>query len=109
MGSAASPEYLDSRPTIEVDDLAAALSFWTDVCGFAVEVSMDEPPFAIVSGGQASIGIAEGAAPVQQPPIAVVYFTLNGIDGLLERFETAGVELEVPLTQRPWGLRDVVV
>jgi predicted enzyme related to lactoylglutathione lyase len=102
-------EFLDSRPTIAVDDFAAALAFWTEACGFDVEVSMGEPAdFAIIRSGSACLGLASTSAP-SHPDIAVTYLTVNGIEDLLGRFEARGVDVVVPLTERPWGLRDAVV
>ncbi len=104
-----SPTYLDARPTIEVADLAAALTFWTDVVGFDVMVTMGEPPnFAIVSSGPAVVGLVEVADPAI-PEGAPVYITLSGLDALVARLERADIPLAVPITVRPWGLRDLVV
>jgi predicted enzyme related to lactoylglutathione lyase len=103
------PTYLDARPTIEVADLAAALAFWTDVLGFDVMVTMGEPPsFAIVSSGDAVLGLVEADEPTI-PEGAPVYITLSGLDALVARLEQASISLAVPITTRPWGLRDLVV
>ncbi len=103
------PEYLDSRPTIEVSDLPAALAFLNDVAGLDTEVVMGEPPmFAIVAAGAARMGLVEVDAPAL-PEGVPCYFTLQGLDGLIERIEAAGLTLTEPPTTRPWGLRDIVL
>jgi predicted enzyme related to lactoylglutathione lyase len=100
---------LDARPTLEVADLGAALAFWTDVVGFAVDVTMGEPPtFAMISAGAAGLGLVEAATPAI-PDGAACYITVQGLDGLVTRLEAAGLDLAVPVTTRPWGLRDLVV
>jgi predicted enzyme related to lactoylglutathione lyase len=102
-------DYLDSRPTIEVADLGAALAFFNDVAGLATEVVMGEPPmFAIVSAGAARVGVVEVDAPAI-PEGVPCYFTLQGLDALIDRLTAAGLAPLEPPTTRPWGLRDIVI
>jgi uncharacterized glyoxalase superfamily protein PhnB len=108
LAMATSLRVLDIRPSIEVADVATALAFWTDTVGLDVEATMGTPPvFAIVAHGDARIALV-GAAEPARPTGAAVYVTIDGLDALLARLATAGVELVVPLTDRPWGVRDVV-
>jgi len=99
----------NSRPSLEVGDLEAALRFFGDVVGFPVEVVEGEPPmFAIIGSGASQIALVE----VEDPAIqngAACYVYVRGLDDLIERLSAAGVALDVPLTERPWGLRDIVV
>jgi catechol 2,3-dioxygenase-like lactoylglutathione lyase family enzyme len=103
------PVFERSRPALEVGDLGAALAFLTDVVGLPLVVADGEPPgFAIVGEGNAEIALVE----VDEPAIpdgAACYVTMEGLDGLLERLDGAGIALDVPLTSRPWGQRDIVV
>jgi len=102
-------EYLDSRPTIEVADLAAALAFLTDVAGLDIETVMGEPPmFALVAAGSARVGVVEVESP-SLPEGVPCYFTLQGLDTLLERLDAAGVTPTEGPVVRPWGIRDVVL
>lgn len=98
-----------SRPALEVGDLGAALAFLTDVVGFPARVVEGEPPlFAIVGDDAAEIALVE----VDEPAIpqgAACYVTLTGLDDLVERIAAAGIELDIPPTERPWGQRDIVV
>jgi catechol 2,3-dioxygenase-like lactoylglutathione lyase family enzyme len=101
--------YVDARPSIEVGDLDAALTFWTDVVGFETEAVMGEPPFfALVRSGGARLGLSRSDDPVL-PAIAPVFVTLHHLDTLIERLAAAGVALESEPTTRPWGIRDLVV
>lgn len=101
--------YLEARPTIEVGDVDATLAFWRDVAGFEVEVVMGDPPeFAMVRSGSASLGLAGSDSPAI-PAIAVVFVTLENLDGFVERLTAAGIALESEPTTRPWGLHDLVV
>lgn len=109
MSDAGGPTYLDARPTIEVEDLPAAISFFTDVAGFAVEVSMGEPPvFAILVSGDTRVAVLANEEPAS-PAGAAVYFTVRGLDAIVDRAERAGVYFLAPITVRPWGLRDAVI
>jgi hypothetical protein len=103
------PTFRRSRPSLEVGDLGAALAFLTDVVGFDVRVVEGEPPlFAIVGDGPSELALVEVDEPAL-PQGAACYVTMTGLDGLLERLAGAGIEPAVPLTERPWGLRDIVV
>jgi hypothetical protein len=64
--------------------------------------------FAIVGAGTVQLGLVEVGSPAV-PEGAACYITLQGLDQFLEQVERAGLPLAVPLTIRPWGLRDVVV
>lgn len=103
------PTFEDVRPTIEVGDLVAALDFFRETVGMNVVVVEGEPPtFAIVGDEGAGLGLVQ----VDDPAIplgAACYVTMTGLDELIGRFESAGLNLDVPLTVRPWGQRDVVV
>jgi hypothetical protein len=98
-----------SRPTLEVGDLGAALDFLTDVVGFTPGVVEGEPPmFAIIGEGNAQIALVEVDEPAL-PQGAACYVTVSGLDELIGRIDAAGVDLDVALAERPWGMRDVVV
>lgn len=105
----APPIFEQSRPTLEVADLAVALAFLRDVVGMPVAVVEGDPPtFAIVGPEGADLGLVQVPAPAV-PVGAACYVTMTGLDGLVARLRAAGIDLEVPLTTRPWGLRDLVV
>jgi predicted enzyme related to lactoylglutathione lyase len=101
---------IDARPSLEVADLEAALAFWTDVAGFAVEVEMGEPPmFAMIrNDGGAHLALAQVDEPARMS-IAPVFVTVASLDPLLARIAEAGMALESEPTSRPWGIRDVTV
>lgn len=98
-----------SRPTIEVGDLGQALGFLTDVVGFTVTAVEGEPPmFALVGEGPSEIALVEADDPAI-PAGAACYVTIGGLDELVQKIVGAGFELALPVTERPWGLRDLVV
>lgn len=101
--------FTDARPTLEVADLEAALGFFTGVAGFSTEVTMGDPPtFAIVGAGGAAIGLTQVASPAL-PEGAACYLTLGDVDRLAERCAAAGLTPAIPPTDRPWGMRDLVI
>jgi uncharacterized glyoxalase superfamily protein PhnB len=94
-----------SRPSLEVGDLGAALAFLADVVGMEVQVVEGEPPmFAIVGIGNAEIALVEVDEPAL-PTGAACYVTMADLDGLIARLAAAGITLDIPLTDRPWGTR----
>jgi hypothetical protein len=97
------------RPNLEVDEVGPTLAFFTDVLGFGVVVEEGDPvSFAIVAGGPVSFAVvATPDAPTPRIPCA--YVELDGVIELEQRCRHAGVDIAVPLTDRPWGLRDLVV
>jgi catechol 2,3-dioxygenase-like lactoylglutathione lyase family enzyme len=100
---------VDARASIEVADLDAALAFWTDIAGFAVEVTMGEPPmFAKIRNGAAHLALTRVDAPAPMA-IAPVFVTLTGLDALLVRLAAAGIPLVSEPSTRPWGVRDITV
>jgi hypothetical protein len=98
-----------SRPSLEVGDLRAALAFLVDVVGFTAHVVEGEPPiFAIIGEGPAEIALVE----VDEPAIpegAACYVTVTDLGLMIERIAAARIELDLALTDRPWGMRDIVV
>lgn len=109
MASMDAPRFENARPTLEVGDLTEALAFLTDVVGLPLIVSEGEPPmFAMVGEGPAEFALVEVDEPAV-PEGAACYVTLEGLDALIDRIAAADVELDVPLTVRPWGQRDIVV
>jgi predicted enzyme related to lactoylglutathione lyase len=103
------PRFDRSRPSLEVGDLGRALAFLTEVVGLTATVVHGDPPmYAMVGTDAAEIALVE----VDEPAIpggAACYVTMAGLDGLIERLAAAGVALDVPETERPWGMRDIVV
>lgn len=101
---------LDARAAIEVADLGAALAFWTDIAGFAVDTTMGDPPsLALISspgGARLALARVDEPAPIG---IAPVFVTLTGLDVLVARLASAGIALASEPTTRPWGLRDITV
>ncbi len=103
------PTFDHARPSLEVGDLGTALRFLTEVVGMAAEVVEGEPPlFAIVGTGTAQIALVEVDEPAL-PAGAACYVYVRGLDRLVDRLEAASVRLAVPVTERPWGARDLVV
>lgn len=102
-------EYLDARPLIEVEDIAAALEFFTGIAGMDVEETLGDPVmFAILNTGGARFAVAENEEPAI-PAGAAVYLTMVGLDTFVDRAERAGVTFVSPITERRWGVRDVVI
>ena len=103
------PRFLTSRSTLGARDLQTSLRFYTEVLGFRVETSHGEPlSFALLHADDTGLALVRSEHPAVAA-FAAVYFTVQGVDGLLSRCEAAGATIAVPLTTHPWGHRDFVV
>jgi len=101
-----------------VGDLAAATAFYTDVLGFekkwgyALKDGAPEVRVGIgASGGQPSQKSAFEIHLITEPHMGqtgscFVYFPLSGVDALYARCIENGVQIDMELTDRPWGMRD---
>jgi uncharacterized glyoxalase superfamily protein PhnB len=102
------------QPVLQVDDVPAAVAYYRDVLGFAIDFTLGDPPsYARVSSGDREKGyavrlrlVAPGVAGL--PPGKSYDWIHVGfdLDGLFEKYRTAGVDIVSPPTDQPWGLRD---
>lgn len=85
-----------------VNDLDAARRFWVDTIG--LKVLLEEPGYVRVGGDDGfHIGIEEGVpGPVNATEIAV---RVPDVDAAYQRLVEAGVAVEGPPTDQPWGAR----
>jgi predicted enzyme related to lactoylglutathione lyase len=101
-------EFLSCRPNLEVDDLAPAAVFLSEVLGFEVEV--DEPEMGLVLLRRDAVGLAlvQAAAPGVNATTAA-YIGVSGVDDLHAQWAARGARIVTGLADHPWGLRDFVV
>ncbi|MBK9179386.1 MAG: VOC family protein [Acidimicrobiales bacterium] len=102
-------EFLSSRPSLEVRDLGRSIAFYQQVLGWRALVTTGEPPtFALVGVDRPLLALAEAAEPAVAG-IAACYVDVVGVEALAARCGAEGVEIVAPLTDHPWGMRDLVV
>jgi catechol 2,3-dioxygenase-like lactoylglutathione lyase family enzyme len=89
---------------LAVTDVARAVEFYTKQLGFLTAfVDGDPPTFAGVNLDQVQIFL-QAATP--NPSGTSVYFVVGNADELHAFHRAAGVEVDVPPADRPYGLRD---
>jgi uncharacterized glyoxalase superfamily protein PhnB len=102
------------QPVLRVADLPAAIAYYRDVLGFAVDFIAGDPPVhARVSSGDRERGYAvrlrlipHGGAAIQTGPSYDWIHVGSDLDGLYEKYRASGVVIVSAPTDQPWGLRD---
>ena len=92
---------------LAVNDVRAAVEFYTAKLGFSLAFAEGEPPrFAGVNLGDTQIFLKRDAP---DPKGCSVYFVVGDADELHDFHRSKGVEIAVPLDDRPYGLRDYAI
>jgi len=107
-----------SPPAVECDqlhaglavaDLQAAIDFYVTKLGFFPAFQYGEPPnFAGVNLGHVQIFLETGT-PTPNGDSAAAYFLVGDVDALYEFHRANGVEVAVPIDDRPYAIRDYTV
>lgn len=88
-------------------DVRAAIDFYTKKLGFWEAFADGDPPgFAGVNIGHVQIFLEQGTP---NPNGTSVYFVVGDADELLAYHQSMGVEVVVPIDDRPYELRDYTV
>ena len=102
-----------------VADFTAAIAFFTEKLGFAVDFTYGEPPFyGVVQRDRARLCLRRVAGPVfvddirQREELLSASITLDSAAAIKQLFldyQAAGVEFHLPLKTQPWGARTFIV
>lgn len=111
---------IDSWTLFVVADPAACRDFYVDKLGFVVvfdsawyvQVELPgERPFGLAfleAGHQTQV--AQHRSPTQGPRFVSLQFgSVESVDDLAQRLVDAGVRVDIPLRDEPWGQRHIVV
>ncbi|WP_119079612.1 VOC family protein [Chitinophaga alhagiae] len=91
--------------TLVVGDIPAAVDFYNNRLGFAPGFTWGEPPtYAGVNLGKITLHLQKGT-PVVTGHCAV-NFIVDDVDGLYALHQANGVEIVVPVDDRPYDIRD---
>jgi catechol 2,3-dioxygenase-like lactoylglutathione lyase family enzyme len=94
---------------LAVSDIPTAIDYYVTKLGFQHAFDWGEPPtFAGVTLGKVQIFLGKGA-PTPSSETGAVYFRVGDADQLYEFHRANGVEIAVPIDDRPYGLRDYTV
>jgi uncharacterized glyoxalase superfamily protein PhnB len=102
----AHPQIESLAPVLQVNDVSAALAYYRDTLGFAVDFTWQEPAtYAGLTLGAVCLHLAKGEP--RSP--AVVCFFCTGLDSLFQQFMTCGARIERPISVEPYGMREFAV
>ena len=103
-------------PILAVPDVLVAAEFYCDKLGFTVSFLYGDPPtHAGIHCGEwtnegAHIQLSYTDKPLPpKPPVGFYVFMGEDVDGLFERFQAAGVNIEREPTNEPWGIREFAI
>jgi uncharacterized glyoxalase superfamily protein PhnB len=99
-------EFTGVQPVLAVDDLARDLSYYVEQLGFTVAWKWGEPA---VRAGVARDGLELQLVSDQRFAPACssrVYFSVRGVDAYYAQCLAGGATIELPLDDRPFGMRD---
>jgi catechol 2,3-dioxygenase-like lactoylglutathione lyase family enzyme len=92
------------HPALRVEDVAAAVDFYTTRLGFHAGFTWGDPPtMAGLNLGSVQMFLEQGTP---SPGGCAVYFVVGNADELYEFQRANGVEIMDPPGDRPYGLRD---
>ena len=95
------------HPTLAVEDVGAAVAFYSEKLGFETAFTEGEPAtFAGMNLGEVQIFLTEGTP---GPKGRSVYFVVGDTDELFTFQQANGVEVVQGPDDRPYGLRDYTV
>lgn len=110
------PRLLAAHPQIFVTDMDAAVAFYRDRLGFAVEYLYGDPPFY---GLVRRDGVALNLRHVDAYPLdgvrrdaedlLAVSIVVRGAKALFHALREAGLAFHQPLREQPWGAHDFIV
>lgn len=106
-GSAA---FTSVTPILNVQSVEASIAHYTLVLGFKKDwdwpAEEEDKTFASISNGEVNVFLSEngqGARPVW------IYYSVNDVDELHEKYARAGAEIRQKPVDRPWGAREMLV
>jgi uncharacterized glyoxalase superfamily protein PhnB len=93
-------------PILTVDDVSTALGFYQEVLGFDLAWSWGEPPgMAAVCRDGVEIMLSQ-RTDARTMGASQVYIAVSGIDAYYAGLQSGGVDIIVPIGDRPYGMRD---
>lgn len=103
-----------SNPLYPVTDVAAAIKWYGDVCGFEatfVHEGADGPNYAVLYRDTVSMHLvrATEAQHGVKPPAQAQLWVDDGLDELFENARRLNVPVLQPIQEQPWGHRDFML
>ncbi len=97
-------------PILNVGSVEASIAHYTSVLGFKKDwdwpAEEEDKTFAAISNGEVILFLcenAQGARPVW------IYYSVNDVDELHEKYARAGADIRQKPADQPWGAREMLV
>lgn len=110
------PELLGAQPQIFVTDFDAAVSFYRDRLGFAVEYLYGDPPhYGLVRRDGAALNLRHvdtyplDAVRRDAEDLLAVTIVARDARALFDHYRDQGVSFAQPYRAQPWGAHDFIV
>lgn len=99
-----------TRHILAVHDLRTATDFYMKALGFQRDFGDESDGWSWLSRDNFRVGLGEcrDAMPVTElgDHSYVAYVNVDDVDGLYGEFSSCGVEIRIPPTTKPWGMRE---
>jgi catechol 2,3-dioxygenase-like lactoylglutathione lyase family enzyme len=96
-------QFYQAAPLLMVPDVQATADYYRKVLGFKSDPGGTAPEYSVVWRDNASIHLAKG----EQAPTGVrIFFWVKDVNALHEDLIRRGVEIVVPIANRPYKIRD---
>ncbi|MCW8930271.1 MAG: hypothetical protein OQL19_08555 [Gammaproteobacteria bacterium] len=97
-------QFLGAYPILPVVNVIDATRFYVDLLGFEVEVLWKEPPYGVVTRGQACIEFGEGRK--QFAGSGVCSILVSNVDAVYAEYLAKEIEFIGDIADRDYGSRD---
>ena len=92
---------------LHVKDMPVALAYYRDKLGFTVTFTWDDPPrYVCLCLGDCAIHLNSYVPPAGPSHVAIF---CSGIDALYTQLNECGVDIEEPIADQAYGMRDFAV
>jgi uncharacterized glyoxalase superfamily protein PhnB len=103
MSASSTPRIDGFAAVLGAADVGAALAYYRDVLGFAVDFTWGKPPtYAGLQLGPACLHLAQSTRKER----GRVCFFCEGLDELYRDFEAKGAKITQPITVEPYNMRE---
>lgn len=103
------PRFTSVMPTLPVQDMARAVTFYTEILGFELDFQ-NGASFGIVSRDGIELGLAAPSISKVPAGHGRCYFKLStGIDELYESYRSRGVTILHELRDEPYDMREFMI
>ena len=106
--------WIRSNPLYPVNDVAASIKWYADVCGCTatlVHEGLHGPNYAVLYRDTVSIHLVRATEAQHgiKPPVQAQFWVAEGFEEIFENARLRGVRILESIKERPWGHRDFLL